>query len=167
MLALGCDGTPANAAGAAPVSHAVCVLRTVGGSGVSGTVQIREVGGKLHLTGVVRGLEPGRHGFHVHAYGDVRNADDGSTAGGHFAPRGREHGAPAANERHVGDLGNIEANENGVAEIDIHDSVVALDGANSIVGRALVVHAGEDHFTQPSGDAGDRVAFGVIGIASE
>jgi Cu-Zn family superoxide dismutase len=109
-------------------------------------------------------LEPGPHGFHVHEFGDC-SAPDGSSAGGHFAPLGSPHGPPDAGqgERHIGDLGNIVANADGVVEQELADSVIRLDGENSIVGKAIIVHAGADDFTtQPSGAAGERVACGVI-----
>lgn len=117
------------------------------------------------MIGSIRGLKPGLHGFHVHQFGDLRKVDDGSSAGDHFAPHGHQHGRPDTESRHVGDLGNIEADVNGVAHVDKVDDVISLAGSNSILGRALVVHAGEDKFTPPSGDAGSRVAFGVIGVA--
>ena len=117
------------------------------------------------LTGRPRGLEPGQHGFHVHEFGDLTDLQKGESAGGHFNPTGMPHGRPDDEERHAGDLGNIEADQNGVANVNIRDSVLRLNGPQSILGRAIVVHAKADEFTQPSGDAGDRVALGVIGIA--
>lgn len=106
------------------------------------------------------------HGFHVHEFGDLQNLQNGSSAGGHFAPFGHAHGAAADSDRHVGDLGNIEADASGTATIDKRDTHLSFLGTSSILGRSVVVHAGEDTFGQPSGDAGDRVAIGVIGIAA-
>ncbi len=146
------------------VTRAVAVLRGTEGSQASGVVRFEQQGDKVRVTGEIKGLTPGKHGFHVHQFGDI-TAPDGTSAGDHFAPEGHEHGKPADQKRHVGDLGNIEANEEGVASIDITDDVIALNGPHSILGRAIVVHAGEDKFTQPSGDAGARAALGVIGIA--
>lgn len=154
----------ANPSAAPEVARAVAVLVPIGQSGVSGTVYLTKQDGAVHITGKVTGLSPGLHGFHVHEYGDLTAADDGSSAGGHFNPEGEPHGAPDAEHRHVGDLGNIKADDQGTSTLDITDSVVKLNGPHSVVGRAIVVHQGEDHFTQPSGDAGARVAFGVIGI---
>lgn len=147
------------------VQRAVCVLRSVGDSGVTGTLTFTAEGGKVKLQGTVSGLTPGKHGFHVHEFGDVSNLADGTSAGGHYNPAGEKHGAPDAEHRHVGDLGNIEAGDDGVANVDISDAMIALEGAHSIVGRSIVVHAGADKFTGASGDAGPRVAVGVIGIA--
>jgi Cu-Zn family superoxide dismutase len=76
------------------------------------------------------------------------------------------HGGPGDEKRHVGDLGNIQADAEGKALIHIRDKVISLSGRNSIIGRALVVHGKADDLkSQPSGDAGDRVACGVIGLA--
>ncbi len=108
------------------------------------------------------GLAPGQHGFHVHESGDLSDTATGKSTGGHFNPTEHEHGKPSDSDRHVGDLGNIEADQTGVANIDVIDTVISLSGPNSIVGRGLVIHAQADQFTQPSGDAGDRVAIGVI-----
>jgi Cu-Zn family superoxide dismutase len=103
----------------------------------------------------------------VHEFGDMSSMKDGSSAGSHFNPQGHSHGNQTDQQRHVGDLGNIEANDDGVAKIDIRDSMLALDGENSIIGRGLVVHFDEDKFTQPVGDAGGRFAIGVIGVAKK
>jgi Cu-Zn family superoxide dismutase len=150
------------------LDRAVCVLVPVGDSGVQGVIEFeRQGGGKIKITGEVSGLEPGKHGFHVHQYGDLTDLSEGKSAGDHFAGDSSHHGAPDADQRHVGDLGNIEANGQGVAQIDMTDDVIALSGPNSILGRALVVHADPDDFSQPSGGAGGRVAFGVIGMAQK
>lgn len=154
-----------SARGAPRIERGVCVLQPIGDGGVRGTLYFDQRPDGLRVTGAVRGLEPGKHGFHIHQYGDLTDRQEGQSAGGHYAPRGMPHGRPADHERHVGDFGNITANEDGVATIDFTDHVARLGGEHAIVGRAIVVHAGEDQFTQPSGDAGARVAFGVIGIA--
>lgn len=139
-------------------------LEAIGNSGVAGTIQFEQDGETVTVTGEVTGLKPGMHGFHVHENGDLSDKETGKSAGGHFNPTDKSHGKPSDDERHVGDLGNIEANEEGVATVDITDDVISLDGENSIAGKALVIHAGEDQFTQPTGDAGDRVAFGLIEV---
>ena len=136
----------------------------VGGSGDSGTIRFVQQDGVLEVTGTVTGL-PGPHGFHIHG-GDLTDTREGLSAGGHYNPTGRPHGAPGEATRHVGDLGNIVADAQGVARINVRDRVIRLDGPYSIVGRAAVVHAQADRFTQPVGDAGGRVAFGVVGIAA-
>ncbi len=156
---------PAGHGEAAGIDRAVAVLLPTGDSGVTGAVYFSREGKSVHVSGKIAGLKPGQHGFHVHQFGDVTSTD-GMSAGGHFNPENKPHGKPEDKERHVGDLGNITAGEDGVATIDIKDSMLELDGPHSILGRGLVVHANPDKFTQPVGDAGGRVAVGVIGIAS-
>lgn len=155
----------APAAATAGPDKAVAVLVATGDSGVTGVVYFTKDGDAVHVTGKVTGLKPGEHGFHVHQFGDVTGSKDGLTTGGHFNPEGKDHGKPEDKVRHVGDLGNIKADDKGVAEINIKDSMLELSGPHSILGRGLVVHANPDKFTQPTGDAGGRVAVGVIGIA--
>lgn len=144
------------------VTKAVCKLVPIGDSEVAGMIHFTKEGNQIHVEGEITGLKPGKHGFHVHEKGDLSDKETGKSAGGHFNPTDKPHGRPTDSERHVGDLGNIEANADGVAKVDIVDEVIQLNGENSIIGRSIVVHAGEDQFTQPSGDAGDRVAFGDI-----
>ncbi len=148
------------------IREAVAVLTSIGDSGVTGTIYFKRVGDKIDITGKVTGLTPGKHGFHVHTYGDLTDMMEGKSAGAHYNPGNVPHGRPGDKNRHVGDLGNIDANEAGVATINMQDSVIALNGPHSIIGRSVVVHAEEDRFTQPQGNAGPRIAVGVIGIAN-
>jgi superoxide dismutase, Cu-Zn family len=139
-------------------------LHALNGSGVSGVIEFAQDGEHVVVIGKVSGLPPGKHGFHVHENGNC-SAPDGSSAGDHFAPFDGPHGAPEAPAglRHVGDLGNVEAGEDGTADISITDTVIRLEGAASIVGRAIILHAkADDLSSQPAGNAGDRVACGVI-----
>ncbi|MFU8785522.1 superoxide dismutase family protein [Aliidiomarina sp.] len=102
------------------------------------------------------------HGFHVHEFGDC-SAPDATSAGGHFNPHGRDHGGPDSEARHVGDLGNLRTDDNGIAHLEMLDHKLELSGPNSIIGKAVVVHAQEDDLTsQPVGNAGARIACGVI-----
>jgi Cu-Zn family superoxide dismutase len=146
-------------------SEAVAVLQPVGGSGVRGVVHLTARGDSVEVRGTVTGLSQGKHGFHVHEYGDLTDSKEGKSAGDHYNPAHTQHGRPEDPQRHAGDFGNIEAGPNGTATVSFRDPVVRLAGPFSIVGRSLVVHAAPDRFTQPSGDAGARVAMGVIGIA--
>lgn len=144
------------------------VLDELDGSGVSGTVTIREADDALRIRVALAGLAPGDHGFHVHegdSCGPDAEGTPGGAAGGHFNPLVSEHGAPTAapTDRHAGDLGNVTANEEGLVAGTVVDSVLTLSGPTSVIGRTLVVHAGADDLTsQPSGDAGARVACGVV-----
>jgi Cu-Zn family superoxide dismutase len=145
---------------------AVAVLTAMSDSSVAGTFHFELTDAGIKITGTVTGLTPGKHGFHVHQYGDLTKAD-GTSAGGHFNPHGSEHAGPHADHRHVGDLGNIVADESGTAVVSIVDTQLTFSGDNSIIGRSVVVHAGEDDLSsQPSGAAGARVAVGVVGIAA-
>lgn len=147
-------------------TKAICILQSLSDSKVTGIVYFTQKGDMIEITGKIMGLTPGKHGFHVHEFGDMSDAK-GLSAGGHFNPDGKKHGSPKVEDRHVGDLGNITADANGVAELNTTDKVIALHGAHSILGRGLIVHAKEDdEKTQPTGDAGGRVAGGVIGVAN-
>jgi len=150
-------------------TKAVCVLH---GEVVQGTLWFCQEGPKapVQVNGEVSGLGKGLHGFHIHEFGD--NTNGCISAGAHFNPGGQEHGAPNSSIRHVGDLGNVEAADSGVAKVDICDNIISLEGPNSIVGRTLVVHADADdlglgghELSKTTGNAGARVACGVIGIA--
>jgi Cu-Zn family superoxide dismutase len=150
---------------AAQIQRATAVMHPTKGNVVSGVVKFSEGSDGLHITAQISGLTPGEHGFHVHQWGDC-NCDDAVCAGGHFNPTNQKHGGPNSAERHVGDFGNLVADENGNATYDRVDTVATLNGENSIVGRAIIIHAGRDDLTsQPVGNAGARVASGVVGIA--
>ncbi len=145
--------------------RAVAVLVPTKGSKVVGVVTFVKEGAGVRVQGKITGLTPGKHGFHIHEFGDQRSAD-GKSAGGHFNPSKEKHGGPSGPMRHVGDLGNIEANADGMATIDLMDPMLGFSGERSILGRGLVVHEkADDLTTQPTGDAGGRLAVGIIGIA--
>jgi len=146
---------------AAP-SYSVTLQPTEGNTAM-GTLSLATMGDGAHFTGTITGLPAGMHGFHIHETGDC-SAPDASSAGGHFNPGNTAHGAPDAPEHHAGDLGNIQADDSGAATVDVHASGVTLEmGANSVVGKAVIVHAAPDDFTtQPTGNAGARLACGVI-----
>jgi superoxide dismutase, Cu-Zn family len=148
-----------------PGTSATAMLSPTEGSDVEGSIVFATTGqGTVRIEGEISGLSPGPHGFHVHENGDC-SAADASSAGDHFAPGGNPHGSPTDGgaERHVGDLGNLEANAEGIADVDQVDRVITLEGPESIVGKALIVHQMADDFeTQPDGDAGPRRACGVI-----
>ena len=147
-------------------TRAIAVMHPTKGSSVTGVVAFTQKAGYVEVKGVIKGLTPGLHGFHVHQWGDCSDPA-AMSAGGHFDPDGMPHGGPEDKKRHVGDLGNIKADENGDAVIEIQDKLLALSGEHSIIGRSLIVHAKADDLkSQPSGDAGGRVACGVIGVAA-
>ena len=160
------QGTPESVQPAEPASDmassATMTLQPTEGNTAAGTLNLMTMGGGVHFTGTVTGLPPGIHGFHIHETGDC-SASDGTSAGGHFNPTGAAHGGPQSAEHHLGDLGNITADASGKAEVNIHAGVTLGEGTNSIMGKAIIVHAGEDDLTtQPTGNAGARLACGVI-----
>ncbi|XP_014222507.1 superoxide dismutase [Cu-Zn], chloroplastic-like [Trichogramma pretiosum] len=128
--------------------------------------------GPVTVTGTLSGLTPNQlHGFHVHEKGDITGGC--KSAGSHFNPDKRQHGGPDDFSRHVGDLGNVLADAQGVAHINMVDRQIALLGNRSIVGRAFVVHAlpddlgrGGNEGSRTTGNAGDRLACGVVGISA-
>ena len=141
---------------------AACRIRATKGNKVNGFLTLKQHDGWVHVTGRIRGLSEGEHGFHIHQFGDVRAAD-GTSAGGHFNPDGHDHGGPDSEKHHAGDLGNITANAEGLAVENIKAKELMVI---SVIGRSFVVHGGTDDLTsQPSGAAGPRVGVGVIGIA--
>lgn len=152
-----------------PVLRAVAALTT---GTITGTVQFIKENpyAQVQVHGNVTGLSPGRHGFHVHRFGDLTGGCKSAAA--HYNPANADHGAPSDDIRHIGDLGNIEADVNGVALFSFYDRLLALEGPQNIIGRAVVVHEREDDLgrtTHPdsrsTGNAGGRLGCGVIGIA--
>lgn len=153
--------------GPAAGPRAVAVLHPASGSQVRGVVTFTAVADGVRVVAEVDGLTPGDHGFHIHQWGDC-SAPDATSAGGHFNPTAHPHGGPVAAERHAGDLGNLTADETGKARYDRVDSHLTLTGAQSVIGRSVIVHEKADDLkTQPTGAAGGRVACGVIGVAQE
>ena len=145
-------------------TKAIAVLHPTTGSNVAGLVTFTTSGAEIKVVADITGLTPGKHGFHVHEFGDC-SSSDGSSAGGHFNPMHKMHGAPNATDRHAGDLGNIEADASGKAHLEWSDKVMKLSGAESIIGHAVIVHEKPDDLTtQPTGNAGGRLACGVIGV---
>ena len=149
------------------VAKAIAVLNaTKSGGEAKGEITFTKVEGGVEVQGRITGLTPGEHGFHIHEFGDP-SSPDAMSAGGHFNPDKTEHGAMRAEKRHVGDLGNITASARGVAEIGpFIDPTLAFSGSHNILGRGVIVHEKADDLkTQPTGNAGGRVAVGVIGVA--
>jgi superoxide dismutase, Cu-Zn family len=137
-------------------------LTALSGSGVAGKATFTREGDKVRVKAELTGLTPGKHGFHIHEFGDC-SAADGSSAGGHFNPEGHPHGPPGASS-HPGDLGNIDADADGRATLSLVLNDITIDtGTLGIVGRGLIVHEKADDLeSQPVGDAGGRVACAVI-----
>lgn len=143
---------------------AIAMLAPTEGNTASGVVEFKQDGDIMQVRLRIDGLTPNAlHGLHIHEKGDCR-APDASSAGGHFNPHGNRHGGPEGEYRHAGDLGNIRSDADGSAEMEIEVGGISLGtGEDSIIGRAVIVHAGADDLTsQPSGNSGPRIACGLI-----
>jgi Cu-Zn family superoxide dismutase len=155
---------PAQTASAPAGKTATAKMMPTQGNNTRGEITFTQDAKGIHVVGSFTGLAYGEHGFHIHEKGDC-SAPDGASAGGHFNPTTMSHGARDAAQRHVGDLGNLKADPYGMARIDITDDKIALDGPNSIVGKAVIIHEKADDFqTQPTGNAGSRLSCGVIEV---
>lgn len=144
--------------------RATAALQPTKGSKAFGEATFEEVDGKLRVIVFAQGLKPGQeHGFHVHEAGDC-SSGDGMSAKGHFNPHGKPHGNPSSGERHAGDLPSLKADKGGRSKLDVTvDQLTVREGAASVVGRGLIIHADPDDYkTQPTGNAGARLACGVI-----
>jgi len=157
------EAMPAPAA--APGVAAAVTLQPTEGNQTAGMLRFAVVDGRIEVTGDVTGLGPGTtHAFHVHENGDC-SAPDGSSAGGHFNPGSTDHGRVGHGEHHAGDSDNITANADGSAQVQgwLEGATIGDGAATDIVGKGVIIHAGEDDYTtQPTGDAGGRLACGVI-----
>ena len=144
--------------------RAVAQLQSTTGNTAAGTVSFTKSGDKVVVKGEVRGLKPNaEHGFHVHEKGDC-SSGDGLSAGGHFNPDGKPHGNHADMAHHAGDLPSLKADASGVAKFSFETSSIAVgSGPADVTGRGLIVHRDPDDYkTQPTGNAGPRLACAVI-----
>ena len=143
---------------------ATAALSPTAGNATAGTVQFAQHGDRVKVSGEIRGLRPNaEHGFHVHETGDC-SAPDGTSAGGHYNPSSRPHGRHGAGAHHVGDLPSLRADASGVARFSFESASISVGaGAGDISGRGLIVHRDpDDYTTQPTGNAGARLACAVI-----
>ena len=135
---------------------------------VKGTILLmQKPGTPTMIKGRIEGLKPGEHGFHIHEFGDM--SDGCKSMGGHYNPDGVDHGD--LEQGHVGDLGNVSADDSGIADFTIVAKRVDLVGDRSVVGRGMVIHKDKDDLgrggdaeSKKAGNAGDRLACGVIVI---
>ena len=150
-----------------PATQAVAILHPTAGHQCHGVVRFTQDGESVKVVADIEGLTPGqKHAFHIHQYGDC-SSPDGMSAGGHYNPEGHQHGLPENDNRHAGDLGNIQADDQGKAHYEITVTNISIMGMkNPIIGRGLIVHAKIDDGSQPVGNAGGRIACGVIGVAN-
>lgn len=129
-----------------------------------GTATLTETPSGVLIEVEVPGLPPGQWvAFHVHQEGVCDHETEHESAGGHYNPSDTAHGYLAEGGPHAGDMPNQYVGEDGTLRAQVFNSMVSLDGDNAIRGRALMVHAGADDYTsQPSGDAGARLACGIV-----
>ena len=145
---------------------AVCVITSKQANGV---IYLEEKMGQTIITGKITGLKPNQeHAIHVHECGDLTMGCDSCCA--HYNPFNMNHGGPTDLNRHVGDLGNIKADNKGNCNFEIVDNMVKLNGVYSVIGRSLVIHEDKDDFglgghkdSLTTGHAGKRIGCGVIG----
>ena len=158
VLLAACETIPPEA------PRATAQLQPTKGNKTFGEADFEQVGDKVRVVVFVQGLKPGQeHGMHIHEVGDCSSGDGMSTKG-HFNPFGKPHANHGSPERHAGDLPSLKANNEGRANVQIDlDIITVTPGPASILGRGLIVHADPDDYkTQPTGNAGARIACGVI-----
>ena len=158
VLLAACETIPPEA------PRATAQLQPTKGNKTFGEADFEQVGDKVRVVVFVQGLKPGQeHGMHIHEVGDCSSGDGMSTKG-HFNPFGKPHANHGSPERHAGDLPSLKANKEGRANVQIDlDIITVTPGPASILGRGLIVHADPDDYkTQPTGNAGARIACGVI-----
>lgn len=149
--------------------RALCVLK----GDVNGQVFLYQEtpGSLLKMQGFIYNLPKGKHGFHVHEFGDTSNGC--ASAGEHYNPFSEQHGGPNSEVRHLGDLGNIySSSASTTTTFEKMDTRLSLFGPYSILGRSMVVHAMEDDYglgenllSKTTGNSGGRLACGIIGLA--
>jgi Cu-Zn family superoxide dismutase len=173
-LAVGCESSSdAQDSGAKEGGHKMAVAKiepskasaTQPANGqAKGEIKFHEMDGKVHITGEISGLRPNsKHAIHIHEKGDM-SAPDLMSTGGHYNPDKHVHGGPTTSPVHAGDLGNLQADDKGVAKMDLTVDDISLGGEkHNVVGLPVIIHAKEDDYkSQPSGNAGGRIAGGLI-----
>lgn len=147
------------------VRRSVTAVAVISGNtpdGITGVIRFVRLKKGVRVTGEIYGLTPGKHGFHIHEKG-LCDRPDFTSAGPHFNPGGHKHGSTHSEQRHVGDFGNIIADDYGVAKFSFIDYSISFKGDNSIIGRSAMIHEKEDDLkTDPSGNSGSRIGCGVI-----
>jgi Cu-Zn family superoxide dismutase len=147
---------------------AVCVIVS---KQIEGVVYLEQQYDITTISGTIKGLKPNSlHAIHIHEYGDLTEGCNSCCS--HYNPHNMNHGAPYSADRHVGDLGNIKTDINGIAKFEIVDTLVRLDGNHNVIGRSIVIHEDPDDMgmgnhidSMTTGHAGKRIGCGVIGLA--
>jgi Cu-Zn family superoxide dismutase len=156
----GDSGAAAAAAPAARVARATIEGRS--GSPLTGAAVFTEAAGEVQVAITVAGAPPGLHAVHLHDKGDC-SAPDATSAGSHFNPDQLPHGALGAEKSHAGDFGNMDVAADGTGKLVLKTKrLTVAPGTHSVDGRAIIIHAQPDDFSQPAGNAGARLGCGVI-----
>ena len=148
-----------------PIERAIAIITPTEGSSVKGMADFKQSGDEVEIVVRLEGLPPNSvHGWHIHEFGDLSDPK-GKATGGHYNPEGHDHALPNKTRRHAGDLGNLTTDDQGNANQEITVKNISINGSkNPILGRGVIIHAEEDDGGQPTGNAGDRIAQGVIGV---
>jgi len=159
FLLISCQNSPQNV-------NAVAVIQPGNGYNARGNVLFEQDGAEVIIKVNISGLNSNSyHGFHIHEFGDIRS-QDGKSAGGHYNPDDFPHALPPEKKRHAGSFGNLISDSNGNVDTTFTDDTFSISGQfNPVLGRSVVVHAKRDDGGQPTGNAGARIGFGVIGIS--
>ena len=147
---------------------AVCHIKEIGDSGVSGIVRFKQnPSGSVTVEADVKGLSDGKHGIHINEFGSLKEGVS------HYNPHMREHGGPTDFNRHAGDLGNLETKQGETSTLILENDQIKLTGQFNVIGRSVVIHQEEDdlgkgdnQYSKLTGNSGSRVAWGVIGYSS-
>lgn len=167
LLSCNNDGSSFVPGPAGPTIHeAVCVIHPTDGHAARGVVRFIQIADQVKVVADIEGLNANQlHGIHIHEFGDVTRLD-GKSCGGHYNPTGAPHSLPPESNRHAGDLGNLESGPTGQAHFELIVKNISIAGAkNPILGRGVIIHAKPDDGGQPTGNAGARIGYGVIGTA--
>jgi Cu-Zn family superoxide dismutase len=145
------------------------VTGTTENSDVSGNLKFEDTTDGLKISGTIENVSPGDHAFHIHEFGDC--GEEGKNAGSHYNPEGHPHGntiKEGVGKVHVGDMGNLTFNEQGIANVNVLLKGVSLTGGKTnVAGRAVVLHEKKDDFSQPTGNAGGRIGCGPIVLTAK
>jgi Cu-Zn family superoxide dismutase len=173
LLAGGCyasgDQPKGKTAGQGQEKKAVASIQSKSDSHVTGMAAFGEANGKVTLTISIEGAEPGPHAVHLHEKGDC-TAPDGASAGGHWNPTHENHGKWGTAPFHRGDIGVIEVGADGKGTLTLTTDLWTIGSGTEtdVIGKAVIVHAKADDFTtQPTGNAGGRIACGVVEAAGK
>ena len=147
------------------IKQAIAIITPTEGSSVQGMAGFTQKGDDVEISVTLEGLNPnGVHAWHIHEFGDLSDPK-GKATGGHYDPEGHDHALPDTAERHAGDLGNLNADAEGKVTYDRTVENISINGSlNPILGRGIIIHAKPDDGGQPTGNAGGRIAQGVIGV---